>query len=108
MTGTAYFVRRPRTIADLQVPFPRELERLYEIVKTIHLRAIDYENFTTDLLADRAFIEGNAHLCEQSSIWKSLLVHQRGLTDGILVMPENSCFVGWAGYKSCFSKEVEV
>lgn len=98
LSGTAYFVRRPRTIADLQAPHPLDQERPYAIVKTIQIRAIDYENFATDLLADRSFIESNAHLCERSDIWKCLLVCQRGKSGGILVLPENDCFVGWAGY----------
>jgi hypothetical protein len=63
ITGSAYFVERPRTMADLSVPHPFERERLYEVVKTVKLARIDYENFITDLLADRQFIEDHAALC---------------------------------------------
>ena len=33
-------------------------------------------------------------------IWNCLLVQQRGRTDGVLVLPEQGCFVSWAGYVS--------
>ena len=38
-------------------PHPIEKERPYRIVTEIQLPAIDYENFITDMLADRQFIE---------------------------------------------------
>ena len=92
----AYFVERPRIIEDLIQPHLFEQEREYQIVKTIELGKMDYENFITDMLADRQFIEDNAGLCSQGGVWQCLLIRQRGCSDGILVMPENGCFVGWA------------
>ena len=59
---TAYFYFRPRTVRDLRRPHLLESETEYEIVKTITLSGIDYENFSEDLLADRQFIEDNACL----------------------------------------------
>ena len=32
--------------------------------------------------------------------WHCILVQQRGRTDGVLVMPEDGCYVGWAAYYS--------
>ena len=96
--GFAFFVKRPRIIDDLRVPHFKEQERPYEIVKVIRLGAMEYENFTTDLLADRPFVEKWSNLCEQAETWKCLLVCQRGQSDGVLVMPERGRFVGWAGY----------
>jgi hypothetical protein len=96
----AYFVERPRVIEDLIQPHLFEQEREYQIVKTIELGKMDYENFITDMLADRQFIEDNAGLCSQGEVWQCLLTRQRGCSDGILVMPENGCFVGWAAYYS--------
>ena len=58
---TAYFYFRPRTVRDLRCPHLLERETAYEIVKTITLSGIDFENFSEDLLADRQFIEDNAH-----------------------------------------------
>ena len=94
----AYFVESPRTTNDLMVPHPIEQERIYEIVKTIKLSGIDYENFITDMVADRQFIEDNANLCSKDEAWRCILVQQGGRTDGVLVMPEDGCFVGWAAY----------
>lgn len=63
MQGNAYFVFRPRTVAELSQTNQAGRWRSYRIVKTICLSEIDYENFATDLLADRQFIEDNAALC---------------------------------------------
>ena len=101
-TGYAYFVESPRIIDDLKVPHPIEQETQYEIVKTVKLAKIDYENFITDMIADRQFIEENAALCAQGGVWRCLLVQQRGRTDGVLVVPVDGCYVGWAAYYSGF------
>ncbi len=97
-TGYAYFVKKPRTLLDLRKPHPVEWEQAFEVVISIRLSAIDYENFITDMVADRQFIEDNAGLCSKGEVWKCLLVQQRGSCDGILVMPEDGCFVGYAAY----------
>ena len=97
-TGYAYFVESPRIIKDLMAPHPVERERLYEIVKTVKLAKIDYDNFITDMIADRYFIEDYAALCSQGEVWRCLLVQQRGRSDGVLVVPIDGCYVGWAGY----------
>ena len=96
--GYAYFVERPRRIEDLMVPHPIEKERPFRIVAEIQLPAIDYENFITDMLADRQFIEDYGRRCKKGEIWDCLLVRRRGQPDGVLVMPEDGCFVGWAAY----------
>lgn len=92
----AYFVNRPRTIHDLCRPHRPEEERAYEIVKVVRLSAIDYENFITDMLVDRQFIEDYSHLCAQEEVWKCLFISEKGHERGVLVMPEGECFVGWA------------
>ena len=96
--GYAYFVERPRRIDDLMVPHLIEQERPYRIVTEIQLPAIDYENFITDMLADRQFIEDHGLRCKKGEIWDCLLVRRRGQPDGVLVMPEAECFIGWAAY----------
>ena len=95
-TGYAYFVESPRTIDDLMEPHPIEQETAYEIVKTVKLSGIDYENFITDMIADRQFIEDHAALCSQGETWRCILVQRRGHTGGVLVVPVDSCHVGWA------------
>ena len=94
--GHGFFVECPRTIDDLMKPYLLAHEQEYQIVKTVEIGKMDYENFVTDMLADRQFIEDNAGLCLQGEVWQCLLIRQRGCSDGILVMPENGCFVGWA------------
>ena len=98
--GKAYFVRSPRRIGDLQALHLVERERPFEIVKTVKLAKIDYENFITDMLADRQFIGDHAALCSKGTVWRCILVQQRGHADGVLVMPEDGCYVGWAAYHS--------
>ena len=97
---TAYFVRRPCGIEDLTVLHLVEKKRPFEVVETVKLAKIDYENFITDMLADRQFIEDHAALCSKGEVWRCLLVRQRGRTNGVLVIPEDGCFVGWAAYYS--------
>ena len=98
--GMAFFVKAPHRIEDLRTPQLVEEERVYKVVKQVKLAKIDYENFITDMVADRQFIEDNANLCSKDEIWCCILVQQRDRTDGVLVMPEDGCFVGWAAYYS--------
>ncbi len=98
-TGTAYFVDYPRLVSDLILPHPVEQERPFQIVKAIPLSALSYENFCTDMVADRQFLEDYAGLCEEGNIWKCLFVYKRGSPDGILVIPDG-CYVKWAAYYS--------
>ena len=96
--GYAYFVERPRRIEDLMVPHLIEQERPYRIVTEIQLPAIDYENFITDMLADRQFIEDHSKCCKKGEVWECLFVRRRGQADGVLIIPEQDCFVGCAAY----------
>ena len=54
---TAHFFYRPRRVSELSAPHLMEEEHPYTIVGEVTLSHIDYENFTKDLLADRAFLE---------------------------------------------------
>ena len=97
-TGRAYFVTFPRIIEDLKVLHDIKEERDYEIVARVKLNATDYENFITDMVADRQFIEDNGELCSIGSVWRCLLVQQKGKKDGVLVIPVDQCFVKYAAY----------
>lgn len=100
MTGYAYFVEKPRKIEDLLQPHPLESERPYEIVKTINLSGIDFENFITDMVADRQFLEENAALCSMTeSTIRCLLVKHRIRGEGILVVPDKA-WVDIAAFKN--------
>ena len=96
--GYAYFIRRPASLQDLLKPCPIERKRPFEVVKSIVLHKIDYENFITDMLADREFIEKHALLCATGTVWKCLFAQMRNRRDGVLVVPQNDCYVGWASY----------
>ena len=92
---TAYFVYEPRTSADLLQPHDIRLERPFQIAATVTLSAMDYENFITDLLADRSFLEKHAGECSEGEVWQCILVRQRNQKDGILVIPDG-CYVKYA------------
>ena len=94
--GTAYFIQNPRIIEDLSVIHPLDWESPYEVVKEVYLQAIDFENFITDMIVDRQFIEDYAPLCEDGEIKKCLLVRGRDPRIGILVIPDAGRYVGWA------------
>ena len=98
MHGYAYFVERPRRIEDLMTPHPIEKEHPYRSVTEVQLPAIDYENFITDMLTDRQFIEDHSCRCKKGEVWDCLLVRRRGQPDGVLIIPVQDCFVGWAAY----------
>jgi hypothetical protein len=50
------------------------------------------------MVADRQFIEDNGELCSIGSVWRCLLVQQKGKKDGVLVIPVDQCFVKYAAY----------
>jgi tripeptide aminopeptidase len=55
---------------------------------------IEFENFTTDLLADRQFIEDNIVLCHEKE--DCFLVTSRQCSTKLLVIPWHDCFVHYA------------
>lgn len=100
---TAYFVKYPRNVAEIRQPHNLRAEKPYEIVKTIVLEPIDYENFITDLYADRQFLEDNAYLCAIGDTMRCLFVHQQGHAEGVLAIadtPHNPSHLKFAAYLS--------
>ena len=97
MKEKAWFVFRPRTVADLTLKNPAGKWREYRIVKTICLYRIDFENFATDLLADRQFIEDNAALCITPG--DCLLVSGKQPGEDLLIIPWHGCFVHYAALR---------
>lgn len=65
------------------------------IVKTIRLGGMDYENFVTDLLADRAFLENAPGCGEDGPLVRCLCVTTRG-RDSVLVLPDGTGYVALA------------
>ena len=98
MKEKAWFVFRPRTVAELTMKNPAGKWLEYRIVKTICVTGIDYENFATDLLADRQFIEDHFTLCTESG--DCLLVTGKRREPELLVIPWHKCFVRYAALRS--------
>lgn len=98
MREKAWFVFEPRRVDDLVFGVCEGKWMEYEIVKTIRLSKIDYENFTTDLLADREFIEENISLCQNKG--ECLFVTGLGQEQGVLIIPWQSSFVRYAALRS--------
>ena len=96
----AFFVFYPHRLQELRRPHSTEQRKQYVVVKRIKLGKVDYENFSADLCVDRWFIEENAAMCrvDENGLWHSILVQQRGKTDGILVMSDGHYFPQWAAY----------
>lgn len=94
--GNAVFLHRPRRLDDLreQNGDPHSVKRVPYIVEaTIELDWIDYENFITDLLADRWFLAEYANRCSVetqggSVVYHCLLVSAKGRSSGVLVLPD--------------------
>ena len=97
MKERAYFVFRPRTVADLGTKNQEGKWQEYRIVKTICLNRIDYENFITDMLADRLFIEDNAVLCIEPG--DCLLVFGKQQKEELLIIPWHDGFVHYAALR---------
>ncbi len=56
-SGVAFFVSFPRILSDLRKPHLITSEQPYEMVKTVSLGKMDYDNFCSDMVADRQLIE---------------------------------------------------
>lgn len=87
-SGYAFFVRRPRRIEELICPHPLEAEREYAIVKAVTLKKIDFENFITDMLADRSFLRENAALCSSGAVIRCIRITCKGVPEAILAVPD--------------------
>lgn len=101
MKEKAYFVFRPRTTDDLSLQNHNGKWMEYTVVKTICLNNIEYENFATDLLADRQFIKDNAYLCRNKC--ECLLIANRQKTKGILITPFRDYLICYAALRSHIS-----
>ncbi len=90
---TAFFVKQPRIIEDLNFPLSFESKKKFVIEKTIELSDIEYENFITDLRVERYFIEENAHLCyiDEKDVYHCILIKEFN-NSGILVQSDKSSF----------------
>lgn len=97
---TAKFVPCPQGIDDLLDQEEPGVLQPYRVVKTIELEAADYEDFISDMLAERLFLASAAWLCGVGESMWCIKVKQKGCVDGVLIVPHNECFIGWAAYCS--------
>lgn len=97
MREKAWFVFEPRRVEDLALGRCKGKWIEYNVVKTLCLNKVDYKNFSTDLLADRQFIEDNAALCQKPG--DCLLITTRRHTGEILVIPWHSCYIRYAALR---------
>ena len=98
LEGLAWFVRRPKDLEALRALHPLDAERPYRVAAEVVLEDMDFQNFITDLYADRAFLEENAHFCGGDGVWSCLLVRCHGDRNGVLVLPMADGFVDWAAW----------
>lgn len=91
----APFVKQPRTIGDLLSPIAEK--HRFKIAEVVVLQAVDYENFITDMLADRPFLNSNLFGRIEGETWYCVFVTQSGSKDGVLVLPEGD-HVDYAAY----------
>lgn len=96
--ASAYFVHYPRTVSDLRQPHLLSEEREYEILQTITLSAIDYENYITDMRVSRSFLEDVSGNCGAGQVMKCAFVKKRRSFFGILTVPDENARVLWAAY----------
>ena len=77
--------------------------RSFSANETIKLKFNNYseaqkEKEKTDLKKIEQFIEDNASLCSSEEILHCILVRKNFCQSGVLVVPESTCYVGWAAY----------
>lgn len=94
MKQTAYFIKKPHRIEELQAA--EDGTRCpYRIVSVVCLGVMEFENFATDLLADRAFLE-NVHGCgKEGDLICCLCVTCRN-RKAILVLPDGMGHIAMA------------
>lgn len=102
MEQKAYFILRPRRIDEMRTAADGEW-RAYQVVSSIRLRRIDYDNFAADLLADRAFLDNDNGCSSDGELVRCLRVTCRG-KHAILVLPDGNGHVAMAAMETISSR----
>jgi hypothetical protein len=104
--GKAYFVFTPRNGEVFQQPHLIGHEKPYRIVGNIALSSIDYENFETDMLVEREYLEPFEELCHTGAVYECVLVCRQGNNrTGILVIPDSGGFIKCAARYEVMGRE---
>lgn len=98
MNDRAWFVRRPRNLEALRALHPLDGERPFRVAAELFLAEMEFQNFLTDLAADREFLERYAGLCAYGETPVCLLVRCEDDRNGILAVPGRDGFAEWAAF----------
>jgi hypothetical protein len=97
--GSAFFIFSPRNADEFRRPFPLDSIQPYRIIETITLNGMDYENFATDMLVEREYLEPFEGLCCTGAVYECVLVCRQGNNrTGILVIPDSGGYIKCAAY----------
>ena len=92
--GSAFFVFSPRNADEFNQPFPLDRIQPYRIVGRITLSGMDYENFVTDMLVERKYLEPFEESCRTGPVFECVLVRRQGNTrTGVLVIPDSGGYI---------------
>jgi len=98
LSGIAYFLRDARRIDELEKLREEKVRqrisaKQYIVEKVIELSKIDFENFSTDLLAERQFITDNLNLMfvDDDKTWHCLYVVQIGSGNSGILVQSKKC-----------------
>ena len=92
--GSAFFVFSPRNADEFNQPFPLDRIQPYRIIGRVALNGMDYENFATDMLVEREYLEPFEELCRTGAVYECVLVCQQGNNKtGILVIPDSGGYI---------------
>ena len=97
--GSAFFVFSPRCADDFNQPFPLDRIQPYRIIGRIALNGMNYENFATDMLVEREYLEPFEELCSTGAVYECVLVIRQGnKRTGILVIPDSGGYIKCAAH----------
>ncbi|HMM32023.1 MAG TPA: DUF6329 domain-containing protein [Clostridia bacterium] len=94
------FLRKPSGLWDIVEHSRNRPDDVFKIEKVIELSRADFDEFSTRLLVDTPFIQGNAHLMsvDEQGRWHCLLVHDESRNRGILVESDGYPYARYAAY----------
>ena len=97
--GSAFFVFSPRNADEFNQPFPLDQIQPYRIIGRITLGGMDYENFVTDMLVEREYLEPFEESCHTGPVFECVLVCRQGSKrTGVLVIPDSGGYIKCAAY----------
>ena len=96
----AYFVPSPRNLQALRRPYDPADAKPFRVVRSVGLKAIDYENFCEDMTVERAFLPEAAPQAPALLFRFCVLVYARKHPEdgGVLVCPAPDGYVAQAAF----------